>query len=784
MQGFFFLNLHSAKEQDKMQFISKKFLVDTFAFDSIFWNKNQTTMKCLILLFFSFWNTLVFSQFQFTFKDSVEVIKNGFKLNHAWAGGFNNAQFSDIDYDFDGDMDLFVFDRSKNQVRIFEHKVENAKHFYKFDPFAAQLFPNDIRYRATTLDYNLDGKNDLFTYGIGGIKVYQNVGNTIDGLKWKIASELLYSINWGKKMNLYVSSSDIPAIVDVENDGDLDVLTFHIGGEYLQYHQNQSQELFGHSDSLIFELKNECWGGFREDINSNMVILNDTTSICNSGNIPNAKNNFYELTKGHSGSTVLAFDYDGSGVMDLLIGDVAYSSLNLLLNSGKAPNTNSKIKSQDVSFPSNSTPVNVQLFPASFLLDVDFDERKDLIITPNARNVSENERSCWKYKNIGTNQNHNFIFETSAFLQGDMIEHGSGSIPVLADLTGDGLMDLIVGNFYSYKPTSLKESKIAFYRNIGTSKKPIFEFVDDDFMNFSQANFGLRMVPTFGDLDGDNKPDLILGLENGEMVYFKNYGTNGNPNYKIAEMNELKDADGKLIQVGQFASPQLFDLNSDNKLDLIVGEKTGKLSYFENVGTSEFPIFKLITNQLGGIDVANSSSEGYAVPNFFRNNDTTFLIVGAADGQIYFYDSIDFNLGGLFNLVSENFLSLKSNIGGFASGFITDLDSDDKLDLLVGQDLGGIFYLEHDEHGNLSQSEIQHDFEITIYPNPTDGVFFVETNQLQFDVNIFSAHGKKVFTQTNCNNLMKFNISELSNGIYFLKVNDSSKVFRIVKTND
>jgi hypothetical protein len=292
------------------------------------------------------------------------------------------------------------------------------------------------------------------------------------------------------------------------------------------------------------------------------------------------------------------------------------------------------------------------------------------------------------------------------------------------------------------------------------------------------------MVPTFGDLDGDNKPDLILGLENGEMVYFKNYGTNGNPNYKISEITELKDADGKLIQVGQFASPQLFDLNSDNKLDLIAGEKTGKLSYFENVGTSKLPIFKLITNQLGGIDVANSSSEGYAVPNFFRNNDTTFLIVGAADGQIHFYDSIDFNLGGLFNLVFENFLSLKSNIGGFASGFITDLDSDDKLDLLVGQDLGGIFYLEHDEHGNLSQSEIQHDFEITIYPNPTDGVFFVETNQLQFDVNIFSAHGKKVFTQTNCNNLRKFNISELSNGIYFLKVNDSSKVFRIVKTDD
>ena len=43
---------------------------------------------------------------------------------------------------------------------------------------------------------------------------------------------------------------------DVDFDGDIDVLTFHISGEYLQYHQNQSQELYGHSDSLIFKLKN------------------------------------------------------------------------------------------------------------------------------------------------------------------------------------------------------------------------------------------------------------------------------------------------------------------------------------------------------------------------------------------------------------------------------------------------------------------------------------------------------------------------------------------------
>ena len=81
------------------------------------------------------------------------------------------------------------------------------------------------------------------------IKVYKNIGDASQGLQWQLAKELLYSDYWGGQLNLYVSSSDIPAIVDVDNDGDIDVLTYHIGGERLQYHKNISI-VFG----LMF-----CW---------------------------------------------------------------------------------------------------------------------------------------------------------------------------------------------------------------------------------------------------------------------------------------------------------------------------------------------------------------------------------------------------------------------------------------------------------------------------------------------------------------------------------------------
>ena len=94
----------------------------------------------------------------------------------------------------------------------------------------------------------------------------------------------------------------------------------------------------------------------------------------------------------HSGSTILAIDIDNSGVLDLVVGDVSYPNLNLLINGGTAPNTNSAMISNDNTFPSNSLPANMQVFPAAFWLDTDFDGKKDLIVGANAKNIKTLEQ--------------------------------------------------------------------------------------------------------------------------------------------------------------------------------------------------------------------------------------------------------------------------------------------------------------------------------------------------------------------------------------------------------
>ena len=127
----------------------------------------------------------ILSQFAFNYVDSIPVIKSGSQLDMPWAGGLNYAQLSDIDYDYDGDMDLLVFDRSNNQIKIFENRQLSGESFYVYNPLGKELFPENMRYRLFAIDYNGDNKNDLFTYGIGGLKVYKNVGDAVNGISWE-----------------------------------------------------------------------------------------------------------------------------------------------------------------------------------------------------------------------------------------------------------------------------------------------------------------------------------------------------------------------------------------------------------------------------------------------------------------------------------------------------------------------------------------------------------------------------------------------------------------------
>lgn len=728
------------------------------------------------LLLLSAFGGIAQTNFAFEFDPSIPVKIGTDPLENAWTGGINFAQFSELDFDLDGDKDLILFDRSCDRFIVFLKETAPSNH-YVYRYLQPNELPAEIRYRAAFVDYNGDGQNDIFSYGIGGLKVYKNVSIANGFLSFEVAKEVVMSNVYGDMSNLYITSADLPAYVDIEGDGDIDVLTFSSNGDRLEYHKNLSQETYGHSDSLVYELMNECWGQFKEDLNTNQIILNSTESPCGTGNIPNPERPNGESLPKHSGSTVLALDLDANGVKDLILGDVSYPSLTALINGGTVPNSNSAMVSYDNSYPSNNIPADIHLFPASYFLDVDFDGKKDLIVAPNARTISENQASVWFYKNSGANNLPNFNYQTNSFLQNEMIDHGLGSIPVMVDQNGDGLKDLVVANFFRYKPVIDKESCFLAYRNTGTNSIPEYTYLSNNYLDVLSQGLGLRAIPTFGDLDADGDQDLIIGRENGTLLLYTNTAGAGNP-LAYGTSSVLQNSGGGTISVTAYAAPQLFDMNKDGLLDLVIGNKSGSIAYYKNIGTSNVPSFQLADAALGNVQLI-LSPDGYAVPHFFSVNDTTHLFLGANDGHLHYYNDIDSNLAvdSSFQLVSNSYLNI--DVGLYSSFWVEDVDNNGALDLFVGQDLGGLHHYEVNLSSSAGLGETMQN-QILVYPNPGNGIFtFTGNLSLPLAYEVFDMNGRLIHE----GNAQQVDLSNQQKGCYILKlvVGDRIEVHRLVK---
>jgi len=718
----------------------------------------------------------------FEYNPNIPVKSGSTTLKNPWAGGINYGQVSTIDYNYDGLNDLVIFDRSGDEFVLMQHVLTGSVHSYQYVYKGYSYFPADCKYRAAFVDYDSDGRKDLFTYGIGGVKVYRNIGNASLGLQWQLITDILQTDYAGDVSNLYVSASDIPAYADIDFDGDMDILTFHIGGQNLLYHQNQSMELYGIPDSLTFVLKNQCWGKFSEDANSNDLFLNETAYPCTNGDVPNplrpenpGRETENESITRHSGSTILAIDVNNNGVMDLILGDVSYPGVSLLMNGGTAPNTNSAMISQTHDYPSAANPAFMQVFPATYWEDVDFDGKKDLIVAPNARTVSENQNSMQFFKNTGTNALPNFVFQENNLLQKDMIDHGLGSIPVLVDENGDGLKDLLIGNFIRYKATLSLESVFQLYRNTGTASNPEFTLVNNDYLNLSSLGLGLRATPAFGDLDGDGDEDLIIGQENGNVIRFTNNAGPGNT-MSFGASTPVINSTGAAINVVSYAFPQLFDLNKDGLLDLIVGKKTGEISYYQNTGTASSAIFTLVSQNVGQVDIS-PNPDGYAAPHFFRVNDTTHLFVGAYNGKLNYYRNIDGHLtdGDTFSLYSDSYLDLETGL--YSTVFVNDIDGNGFLNLFVGQDLGGLFLFEADPLSSASLHELKIESNLVLFPNPGNQIVqILSKNGSYTDLKlhgIFNNLGQKQAVELSGTTL---DISGLSTGAYYFVLELNGKI--------
>ena len=701
------------------------------------------TLLKIIFPIFCLVNGIVCSSQFFSLEqdNTIQVIQNNDTLLNPWTGGFNAAQISKIDLNNDQIEDLFVFDRSSNKVITF---LNENNHFI-YAPEFEKYFPKNLSNWVLLRDYNNDGKKDIFSYISGGIGVWKNTSNfneisftPLTFFQSSINSYVSYllSYQYNNDYNIYVISSDIPSISDIDDDGDIDILNFGVQGSRIEYHQNQAADLNLPLDTLIFEMKNTCWGHFSESGLSNTCNLFDTCFQ----NVPNPQDTLNILKNNrHSGSTVLALDLNNDQVKDLILGDVSYSNIVALFNDNTGVNMNTSFVSQDTTFPNYSVPTDLHLFPGTFFEDVDHDGIKDLIVSPNSNGDSEDKESIWFYKNFGANTHPQFYLQDKNFLQKNTLEVGRESKPILVDINNDQLQDLLIANFGEFDlsvPIHYR-SYIESYVNIGTSQNPIFSKSSSDFQNISSLINDINLIPTFGDLDGDGDLDAIVGDYSGKIHFLENISSNPSVMNLIVGASPLNDALNNIFDFGFSAHPTLFDIDNDNDLDLIVGEAIGNLNFLENIGDSLNFNFELRNESFGGVDVSEWwTNIGTSAPVFHLNNNLIELYVGSKSGAIFKYDNITNNLSGNFNLVDSNYQELY--LGSYSSPAIYDLNNDSLLDFIIGNKRGGLSYFRGTNDSTLSSFLINNNsvLNLKIFPNPSKNIIQIDNlhNSIEYEI--------------------------------------------------
>jgi hypothetical protein len=235
---------------------------------------------------------------------------------------------------------------------------------------------------------------------------------------------------------------------------------------------------------------------------------------------------------------------------------------------------------------------------------------------------------------------------------------------------GSGVQDMVIGN---------KNGHIYLYENMGD---PALHPWQQIFGYFGDVKAGAFSSPALADLDGDGKPELVVGTggfssESGKILFFRNEGSEESPLWK-------RTGDPAL-SVGNDAAVTVVDYDFDGKPDIIACNSEGKIFFFRNVSTGKE--LRFVKDPFPPI---KTNFGMYAVPAAKKIGNRVVLIVGNSMGKLYMFD---IRKNGRTVTAQQHSIAIRTK--SFASPAFASLFEKGRVDFVVADGDGMITYYEN-----------------------------------------------------------------------------------------
>jgi len=623
------------------------------------------------------------------------------------------------DMDGDGDTDVVVASLRDKKISWYENLNDNLVYAKQ------KVIANDADYPSSIFisDFDNDGDNDVLATIVYENKIvwYEN----LDGAG-NFSAELVISTE--------TESSEFVVASDLDNDGDLDVISTSFEDDKLAWYENlDGLGNFGSQNIISINLDGAA-SAFPADLDNDGDI--DIISTAANGHevvwFENIDGNGNFSTKMIISNEVIAplssiaADIDGDGNLDIASSSWVdnkiawYKNLDGLGSFGN----------QQIISLSADNARNV------FASDIDNDGDIDLLSS------SEGDRKIAWYENLdglGNFSNEKIIainyHDCMKVFADDLDNDGDIDVLHAQDYVGEVFINENLdglGNFDDVKLLSKSVLSIntMLYEDIdGDDNKDVICSSSNRISWFKNengsGNFGVQNIISYehngskriaaGDIDNDNDTDVIAISDLDDTIsLFKNTGSSGN----------FEDELIIAVTASGVRKVMLGDVNGDNYLDIIVGYSNNGIRLYKN-NNGTFNSFVTINNRNSHIvDLADIDSDGdLDVLAVSQNSDTIYWLNNLdgngeySDAQIItstfeFPTSVDLkdidndgdidlvssssddkvvwfkNLDGLGNFSQE--IVISNEVENPSSVFLVDFDFDGDNDLFTASSIAGV----------------------------------------------------------------------------------------------